>query len=150
MATAQKIVSDALTELRMQSELIPADPQLEQDALDRLIGMLEEWASAGIATGTTIPTLLSSELSNPRDIELGLAHSLALEMSTRAPQEPARRLLRAWRRSRRRIKARYGPNPEQAYPASLPLGQGNNIGPRSKRFFPEPTTLGNNSDSIGT
>lgn len=134
----------------MQSELIPADPQLEQDALDRLIGMLEEWASIGVATGVTIPTVLASDLNNPRDIELGLSHSLALEMTTRAPQEPARRLLRAWRRSRRRIKAKYGPNPVQQLPGKLPLGQGNNVGPRSKRFFPEPTTLGSNSDSLGT
>ena len=150
MATAQKIVSNALTDLRMQSELIPADPQLEADAFDRFVSMLYQWADVGISIGLDLPAAITDELNNARGDELALAHSLALEMAPRAPVEPPTRLMRQYKVARRRLKAKWGSNPVQQYPSSLPLGQGNRLGPHAQRFFPEPDTLGNNSDSIGS
>jgi len=45
------------------------------------------------------------------------------------------------------MKAAFGLWPEQSMPSSLPYGQGNNFGPRTKRYFPEVEVVGADSNS---
>jgi hypothetical protein len=151
MATANEIVQLSLKYLGVQNQLTPVDPRVVNDVFSELIDMLNRWASIGIDLGITIPTDISDELGNPAETKTALASALALEALPIAKVEIKPRVLSKYKRAYRSLKSAYGKTPSQLYPSSLPLGAGVNLGPRSKRYFPEPSIVGADDDSaLGT
>ena len=132
MATANEIVQLSLKYLGVQNQLTPADPRVVDDTFDELVDMLNRWASVGIDLGITIPTNISDALPI-------------------AKVDVSPRLLAKYKRAYRSLKAAYGKRPQQMFPSSLPMGAGVNLGPRSRRFFPEPAVVGtDDNNALGT
>jgi hypothetical protein len=142
MATAADIVDGALTDLGVKNELSPSQPKLEGDFFNALIRMLNRWASININLGITIPTVPADELGNPDSTEDALRTSLAISAARIAKVIPTGEMRKDQKLFYREMKAAFGLWPEQTMPSSMPLGQGNNLGPRNKRFFPETVTVG--------
>ncbi len=136
MTTAADIVSQALTDLGVQNELSTPDEFLEAEAFKALIRMINRWSSVGIDLGITIPTKPADDLGNPDNTEDALATSLAIAVQKIAKRPASPALRKDQKTYYRQMKAVYVPTPVQEYPSSLPLGQGVNTGPRSRRFFP--------------
>jgi hypothetical protein len=151
MATANEIVQLSLKYLGVQNQLTPADPRVVDDTFNELVDMLNRWASVGIDLGITIPTDISDELGNPAETKTALASALALEALPVAKVDVTPRLLAKYKRAYRSLKAAYGKHPQQLLPSSLPMGAGVNLGPRSRRFFPEPAVVGtDDNNALGT
>lgn len=142
MATAATIVNNALINLGVHNELNPEDAYLQERLFENLIKMINRWSSIGVDLGITIPTVPADELGNPESVQTALETTLAIDsqMTVKVTASPA--LKKMQKISYREMKAAFGLWPEQSTPSSLPLGQGVNTGPRSKRFFPEPERVG--------
>lgn len=151
MATAADIVNGALLELGIVNELSPSDAFLEERFFKALIRLLNRWAAANISLGITIPTVQADELGNPESTEDCLMASLAIAGQKIAKVKASAALRVDQKKYYRQMKAAFGLWPEQSMPGSMPIGAGNNIGPRSQRFFPEVDTVGSDTDtSLGT
>lgn len=151
MATAASIIDNALNELGIVNELSPSDPFIEERVFQALIRMLNRWAGANIALGITIPTVPASELGNPESTEDAIITSLAIASQKIAKVKASAALRTDQKKYYRQMKAAFGLWPQQSMPHSMPVGQGNNLGPRTKRFFPEVDTVGSDSStSLGT
>lgn len=150
MATAATIVDDALIALGVHNELNPKDEYLEEQFFKLLIRLLNRWSSIGISLGITIPAAPANELNNPDDVEDALNTSLAIAGAKIAKVKPSRELRKDQKIYYREMKAAYGIWPEQSFSSEVPYGQGNNFGPRTKRYFQEPDSIASNSgNSIG-
>jgi len=147
MATANKILQNSQIELGVNNTLTPLEGELQQASFDALVDMLNEWAEVNIALGITIPTNPADELGNPAGTDTALSTQLALYTASIFRIDPSRTLKQKAKKSWRRLKDAYGLWPVQTMPNSLPLGQGNKGGPRTRRFFPNDDQLGINSDA---
>jgi hypothetical protein len=147
MTTAAKIVNKALTALGVHNELNPPDEYLQEQFFELLVEMLNEWAGVPIGLGLTIPTVPADELGEPESSTIAIYLSLAIEGQDTAKVQAKISLRRRQKVSYRKMKAAFGLWPEQSMPPSMPLGQGNNLGPRTKRFFPEVETIGSDADT---
>lgn len=151
MATATTIVNGALQALGVVNELSAPDPFLEEQLFNALIRMINRLSSINVDLGITIPTVPASELGNPESTDDALITTLAINTQQIVKVTASPALRKNQKIFYRELKAAFGLTPEQAFPSSLPLGQGNNGGPRAKRFFPEPDTVGaDSSTSLGT
>ena len=142
VATAADIIGGALEDLGIKNELSPSHPNLEGKFFDALIRMINRWSSIGIDIGITLPTVPADELGNPDSTEDALRTSLAIDTARIAKVVPAGTLRKDQKLFYRALKSAFGLWPEQSFPSSMPLGQGNRLGPRGKRFFPKPTVVG--------
>lgn len=150
MATAASVVDNALEALGVQNELNPPDEFLQDRFFKALIRLINRWSAADIDVGITIPTVPADELGNPESIEDALITSLAIDGQTIAKVATSNALKKAQKKYYAQMKAAFGLWPEQAFGRNMPFGQGNNFGPRTKRFFPEPNTIGaDDSTSLG-
>ena len=147
MATAATIVNEAMQSLGILTELTPVNEFLQEKFFDELSRMINRWSSVGIALGITIPTEPADELDNPIGTDDAMITSLAVAGQRIAKVVAAPALRKDQKIYYRQMKAAFGLAPSQAFPASLPLGQGFNRGPRTKRFFPEPDTIGATTDT---
>jgi hypothetical protein len=147
VATAITIVDGALQALGVSNELNPDDPYLQEQFFNALVRLLNRWAAANIGLGITIPTASADELGNPASTDDCLMLSLAVAAAQIAKVTPSVSLRKNQKIFYRQMKAAFGLTPEQAFPSSLPLGQGNNGGPRAKRFFPEPDQVGSDDNT---
>ena len=151
MATATDIITNALTDLGVVNELSPADPYLEEQFFNTLIRLINRWSSVDIALGITIPTVPADELGNPESTDDALSTSLAIAGQKIAKVTASAALRKDQKIYYRQMKAAFGLWPQQSMPSSMPIGAGNNIGPRSTRFFPNVDTVGSDSDTgLGT
>ena len=101
--------------------------------------------------GITIPTVPADELGNPESTDDALSTSLAIAGQKIAKVTASAALRKDQKIYYRQMKAAFGLWPQQSMPSSMPIGQGNNIGPRSVRFFPNVNTVGSDSDTgLGT
>lgn len=147
MATASDIVNEALQVLGIQNELNPPDEYLQEQFFNQLIRMINRWTAANISLGITIPTVPADELGNPDSVEDCLITSLAIAGQKIAKVVAPPSLKGDQRFYYRQMKAAFGLWPQQAFPSSLPVGQGINFGPRSKRYFPEPNAIGSDDNT---
>lgn len=93
----------------------------------------------------------ADELGNPESTDDALITSLAIIGQKIAKVVASAALKKDQKIFYRQMKSAFGLWPEQVYGRNMPFGQGNNFGPRTKRFFPEPDTVGADSDtSLGT
>jgi hypothetical protein len=138
MTTAANLISQALIDLGVENELSVPDEFLQSQAFKALIRMINRWTSVGIDLGITIPTVPADDLGNPDDTEDAIATSLAIAVQKIAKRSASASLRKDQKIYYRQMKAVYVPTPVQQYPSSMPFGQGVNIGPRTKRYFPEP------------
>jgi len=133
MATAADIVGGALEDLGIKNELSPSHPDLEGKFFAALIRLINRWSSINIDLGITIPTVPADELGNPESTEDALIASLAISGAKIAKVVPSLSLRKDQKIYYREMKAAFGLWPQQAYPSSMPIGQGNNLGPRARR-----------------
>lgn len=151
MATAITIVNGALEELGIHNELNPEDEFLQEKFFDQLIRMINRWSSINLDLGITIPDDPADELGNPESTDDAMITSLAIAGQKIAKVVATAALRRDKKVYYRQMKAAFGLWPEQSMPSSMPLGAGNNIGPRTKRFFPEVETVGADTNTgLGT
>ena len=151
MTTAAKIVDRALQALGVQNELNPADEYLQEQFFDLLIDMLNRWSGINIDIGITLPTVPADDLGEPESTTEGIYTSLAIEGQDIAKVVASAALRRRQKIAYRAIKTAFGIWPEQSMPNSMPIGQGNNLGPRTRRFFPDTNVVGADStESLGT
>lgn len=142
MATADTIVDGALQALGIINELSADDAFLQEEFFKALIRMINRWSSINLDLGITIPTQPADELGNPESTDDAMITSLAISAQQIAKVSASRELKKEQKIFYRQMKAAFGLTPQQSFPSTLPLGQGNNGGPRSKRFFPEPDQVG--------
>ena len=147
MATASTIINGALQRLGVFNELTPLDSKLQESLFDTLIDMINRWSSVDISLGITIPTTPADELGNPESTNQCMITSLAIDGQAIVKVEASAALRKNQKIYYRQMKAAFGLWPEQQMPHSLPYGQGNNNGPRNRRFFPEPDTVGSDTDT---
>lgn len=147
MATASLIVNKALIALGISNELSPPDEYLQEQFFNLLTEMLELWSSVNIQLGITLPTVPSDELGNPDETTMAIYTALAIDGQDTAKVVASAALRVRQKKAYIAMKASFGIWAEQSMPGSLPLGQGVNFGPRSKRYFPEPDSVGSNSDT---
>jgi hypothetical protein len=151
MATAATIVDNALINLGVHNELNPADEYLQEKFFDTLIKMLNRWSSINLDLGITIPTAPADELGNPESVQEALETSLAIAGQKIAKVLASSSLRKDQKIYYREMKAAFGLWPEQQLPNSMPYGQGINVGPRTRRFFPEPDQVGaDTNNSVGS
>lgn len=150
MATATTIVDGALEQLGIHNELNPEDEYLQEKFFKALIRMINRWSSVNLDLGITIPSTPADELGNPESTDDALIASLAIDGQKIGKVAATGALRKSQKIYYRQMKAAFGLWPQQSMPASMPLGQGNNIGPRTKRFFPDVETVGADSNtSVG-
>ena len=147
MATAAAMVDKALTALGVNNELSPPDEYLQEQFFGLLTEMIEVWSSINIQLGITLPTVPSDELGNPPETDMAIYTALAIDGQDTAKVAASAALRVRQKKSYTAMKASYGIWAEQSFPGSLPLGQGVNFGPRSKKYFPEPDSIGANNDT---
>lgn len=140
MATAADVIDGALESLGVNNELSISDPYLEGRLFKALVRLLNRWVEAGIDLSITIPTVAADELGNPSSTDDALITSLAIVSQKIVKTSASLALKKDQKIFYRQMKAAYGLWPQQSMPPTLPFGQGNNLGPRSKRFFPETDT----------
>ena len=151
MATASNIIDQSLQALGVQNELSEPDEFLQEQFFNALIRMINRWSSINLDLGITIPTVPADELGNPESTDDAMITALAIDGQKIAKVVAPVSLRKDNKIYYRQMKAAFGLWPEQSMPSSMPLGQGNNIGPRTKRFFPEVDTVGADSNtSLGT
>lgn len=142
MATAATVINNALINLGVHNELNPPDEYLQERFFETLIKMINRWSSINLDLGITIPTTPADELGNPESTQEAIETSLAIAGQKIAKVVATGALRKDQKIYYREMKAAFGLWPEQSMPSSMPLGQGNNIGPRTKRFFPEVEVVG--------
>jgi hypothetical protein len=147
MTTAATIVNNALIALGVQNELNPPDEYLQEQGFKALIRMLNRWAGIPVGLAVTIPAVPADELGEPESTTEAVETSLAIAMQRIAKVTASNALRRDQKIAYRDMKAAFGLWPEQSMPSSMPLGTGNNLGPRTKRFFPNVETVGADSDT---
>lgn len=151
MATAAEVIRGAQQFLGIFNELNPPDAFLEGEFFKELIRLINRWSSVNIDLGITISTVPADELENPASTDDALMSSLAIAGQKIAKVIAPASLRKDQKIYYRQMKSAFGLWPEQPFPASLPLGQGVNNGPRAKRFFPDTNTIGADSNtSLGT
>ena len=151
MTTAAKIVNKALIGLGVSNELSPPDEYLQEQLFELLTDMLNRWSSININLGITLPTALASDLGEPESTTTAIYTSLAIDAQDIVKVAASPALRRRQKIAYRDMKAAFGLWPQQSMPSSMPIGQGNNLGPRTVRFFPDVDTVGANSDTgLGT
>ena len=151
MATASTIINKALQRLGALNELSPLDPFLQEQLFDALIDMINRWSSVNLNLGITIPTVPADELGNPESTNQAMITSLAIDSQEIVKVAASAALRKNQKIFYRQMKAAFGLWPQQSMPSSLPLGSGNNLGPRSEQYFPDVNTVGSNSDTgLGT
>lgn len=151
MATANDIVNGALEHLGILNELSPPDEFLQERFFKALIRLINRWSSINLDLGITIPTVPADQLGNPESTDDAMMTSLAIAGQKIAKIVAPASLRKDQKIYYREMKAAFGIWPEQSMPASMPFGQGNNFGPRSKRFFPEVDTVGADTNTgLGT
>ena len=109
--------------------------------------MINRWSSINLDLGITIPTVPADELGNPESVQDALETSLAIAGQKIVKVSASAALRKDQKIYYREMKAAFGLWPQQAFPSSLPFGQGVNDGPRTKRFFPEPDTVGSDTNT---
>ena len=113
--------------------------------------MLNRWSGINIDIGITLPTVPADDLGEPESTTEGIYTSLAIEGQDIAKVVASAALRRRQKIAYRAIKTAFGIWPEQSMPNSMPIGQGNNLGPRTRRFFPDTNVVGADStESLGT
>jgi len=142
MSTAAAIVNKALQALGVQNELNPPDEFLQEQFFNLLIEIINMLSSINLDLGITIPTAPADLLGEPESTTTAIYTLLAIEGQMIAKVEAKAALRRTQKISYRNMKSAFGLWPTQPFPSSLPFGQGINDGPRTKRFFPEPDTVG--------
>jgi len=151
MATAATIIDQSLQALGVQNELSDPDEFLQEQFFNALIRLINRWSSINLDLGITIPTVPADELGNPESTDDAMITALAIDGQKIAKVVAPVSLRKDNKIYYRQMKAAFGLWPEQSMPSSMPLGAGNNIGPRTKRFFPEVETVGADSNtSLGT
>jgi hypothetical protein len=150
MTAATTIVKKALTSLGVENQLQPSDPYLQEQLFDLLSEMLLRWSSINIDLGITLPTIPADDLGEPESTTEAIYTSLAIDGQDIVKVAASPALRRRQKIAYRDMKSAFGLWPEQAMPSSVPYGQGNNFGPRSKRYFPEPDSIGaDDNTSLG-
>jgi len=147
MTTAAKIADKALQALGVQNELNPADEYLQEQFFDLLIEMINRWSSVNIDLGITIPSVPADDLGEPESTTEAIYTSLAIEGQDIAKVAASAALRVRQKKAYRSMKSAFGLWPEQSMPSSMPVGQGNNLGPRSRRYFPDVDTIGADTDT---
>ena len=142
MATAATVIENALINLGVHNELNADDEYLQEKFFETLIKMINRWSSINLDLGITIPTSPASELGNPESTQEAIETSLAMAGQKIAKVAASAALRKDQKIYYREMKAAFGLWPEQSMPSSMPVGQGVNAGPRTKRFFPDVNTVG--------
>lgn len=141
MAKAIDIINDAMYAIGASSDINPASPELQNAAFRRLIQWMIQLQHSGIPLGldeTNLPTEPGTELGNDPAFDLSLAAGLtvwiaplfqiAVSIDTRGAADQAMDFMY--------INALKADPPE--YPETLPIGSGNERGPKSRVYFPAP------------
>ena len=147
MATASQIIDQSLQALGVQNELSEPDEFLQEQFFKALIRLINRWSSINLDLGITIPTTPADELGNPESTDDALLTSLAIAGQKIAKVIAPGPLRKDQKIYYREMKAAFGLWPEQSMPSSMPFGQGNNLGPRTKRFFPNVDVVGADSNT---
>lgn len=147
MATASQIIDQSLQALGVQNELSDPDEYLQEQFFKALIRLINRWSSINLDLGITIPTVPADELGNPESTDDAMITALAIAGQKIAKVIATAALRKDQKIYYREMKAAFGLWPEQSMPSSMPYGQGNNFGPRNKRFFPEVDRVGADTDT---
>ena len=152
MATSISLINDALFSIGATSTINPAAPELINASFRRMIQWITQMTASGILIAedsngvpiainiATLPTDPASELGNAPATDLSLAAGLApwvapLFKITLAPGSPAKAA--ADHAMQYLYTVSMLPNlPE--WPETLPIGAGNERGPKGRVFFPVP------------
>lgn len=146
MATAAYQITRALYLNGAAAPINPASPELKQIAFETLIDMLVEWAALDINLGITIPVNQTDELVNPPDTNQVIQYQLAIRTAPFFKLTAPMSVMGEAARLYDALLTTYAPHPLPEWPDTLPVGQGNMRGTKSRVFMPTSSGL---TDSSG-
>lgn len=143
MTTATELIDLAAERIGARSLAKPLNSASRARMFDLLRTMLARWEANGLQLTITIPVSITDDLgeqgwaTDAISYSLGRASAPTLRLSQNLDMEFKQQEALAWQD----VQIFAGPRPQQPYPGNLPLGKGNNTGPRGRRYWPEPQTI---------
>lgn len=136
MATAISIVNKALSLAGVATVIKPADPLLINESFNELVDMLNEFVELGLSLNITIPTDSADEVGNPAWSDAAFRTMLAVRVGPIFQKDtPIAVKVRAFDQENI-LLTRSAPFPLPEYPDNLPIGSGNERGPKSRVYYP--------------
>jgi len=137
MATAEEVISRALSLILVRQSESPLRPDEFQDGLEMLNDMMLSWDGEGLPLGYTELTTISDVLTVPSTALLAIKQNLAVQLAPEFGANVGQILAINAARSktalyRATIRAR-----STCYPSTLPIGSGNSGGDtvNNRKFY---------------
>lgn len=147
MTTANDLITQAAEMIGATSTVNPLAPSSIKRMFTILLQFLDNLESNNTIIGLVIPVNQTDDLQEPGYATEMLITNLAVKsapsLRLTAPLEV--RLMSG--QLMQDVMRRDNPRPQQPYPDNLPLGKGNNTGPRGRRYWPVPNTIDTESGS---
>jgi len=137
MATAESVISRALSLILVRQSESPLQPDEFQDGIDTMNDMLTQWDGAGLSLGYTIVTSLSDEVTVAPFALLAIKQNLAIQLAPEFGGNVDQILFTNAADSLKQLRqAVIKPIPSR-FPCTLPTGSGNDTGDdfSNRKFF---------------
>lgn len=137
MSQASEIVNAALRLLNLYSDVLPVVPEHQSLAFDAFKDMLNAWEENEVNLPLDIPNDIDDQLDEDEWITKGLKYNLAVEAAPYLQVDPSQTVISIASDCYDTIVVKAVDSADVIYPNTLPLGQGNRRGPKSRVFFSE-------------
>lgn len=147
MTTANDLITQAAEMIGATSTVNPLAPSSIQRMFTILLQFLDNLESNNTIIGLVIPTKLADNLEEPGYATEMLINNLAVKSAPALRLSASMDVKLLAGQLMQDVMRRDNPRPQQPYPDNLPLGKGNNTGPRGRRYWPVPNNIDTESGS---
>jgi hypothetical protein len=143
MTTANEIINQAAEKIGARSLAKPLNSASIARMFTILLQVIAKFERDNLQLGLTVPASVTDDLLEPEASTVGIVNELGLKSA--APLRLSRNLTPDFKveaaESKEDLFIFFGSRPQQQYPDNLPLGKGNNTGPRGHRYWPTPNNI---------
>jgi len=138
MATAEQVISQALSLILVRQSESPLRPDEYQSGIETLNDLMTMWDSSGLPLGYTLVDNLSDEITVPAFALLAIKQNLAIQLAPEFGGNIDQMLLSNAAMAKRALYSAVVRAEASCYPSTLPVGSGSSgsSGGRSRRFYP--------------
>ena len=141
MTVVNTIIDQAAFRIGAHSTVRPLNPNSRAEMFTQLLNMINQWEGVSTILPVTIPTDLTDDLEEPTWSTQAVITNLAVMSAGPLQLTASPQLLRENTQNQTDLLLNANPRPQQGYPDNLPLGKGNNTGPRGRRYWPPVQTI---------
>ena len=141
MTIVNEIIEQAAFRIGASSYVKPLNPTNRQTMFTQLLNMINQWEGVNTVLPVTIPTDLTDDLAEPTWSTQAVITNLAVMSAGPLRLKADLQLLQENGKNMTFLLLNANPRPQQGYPDNLPLGKGNETGPRGRRFWPPVNTI---------